>query len=75
MSEQKPSIGRVVILKHASSKKPGEPLLSSPALVLRVHEDGETVDLVVFMVNKSTVFRDRVEKGNSLEQWNWPERV
>ncbi len=74
MVEQKPSICRLVVFGHPSTKDRSGPMLESPAIVQKVNED-DTVDLVIFPVTGGTINRQRVEQGEGEYQWKWPPRV
>ena len=73
MTEQKPSICRMVVFNHPSTKDRSGPNVQSPAIVRKVNDDA-TVDLVIFMSQGGTIFRDKLEQGDGEYQWNWPPR-
>lgn len=72
MSEQKPSVGRMVHFR-ASDGDPGP----YPGIIVRVHwQDGETVDLVTFGPN--SLYHNHLVKFSAEPKagcWNWPPRV
>lgn len=74
MPADNPSIGRIVIFRHPSSKDTKQPILESPAIVLKVNDD-ETVDIVIFpVVGGSPWNRFKIEHGDGEYQWSWPTR-
>lgn len=74
MSEQKPSIGRIMIYNHPGSADGKFKPLKSPALVQAVNEDG-TVECVVFSIYGGLFFNHNVAVGEGPGQCNWPPRV
>jgi len=68
MSNQKPTIGRIVHYKGDLNEK------VLPAIVTSVHETETVVDLVMF--GKAGLgFREKVVQGLAKGQWSWPPRV
>jgi hydroxymethylpyrimidine pyrophosphatase-like HAD family hydrolase len=66
VSEQKPSIGRIVVYNHVD-------LGRVPAIIQAVMPD-ETVRLCVFGPAGVSIEYDR-SQGDGPFQWNWPPRV
>ena len=79
MTEQKPSIGRIVhynddpYLTARDSDGPG-PDRWLAALVVAVHSD-EAVNLVIWDEQGSQSFRSFVLYGTERYEWRWPPRV
>lgn len=72
---QKPSIGRVVHYVHVDDLAKPKPRIL-PALIIKVYDDEELVDLKAFDVEndygvKQVPFDEDGEQGT----WNWPPRV
>ncbi len=76
MSEQKPSIGRIVLFRSLSSNGASE----HPALITRAWSD-TCVNLTVFPDVGEPVLKTSVNQNESLEgpnqdlAWRWPPRV
>ena len=83
-SEQKPSIGRIVLYNHPGDATGTFERKQSPAIIQNVHDDG-TVDLYVMtaptwqdgvcVAGGGTYNNLKVEQGDGPLQWHWPERV
>lgn len=73
MSEQKPSIGRIVVYNHPGSADGKYPPSQSPAIIQNVAADG-SVRLFVFGP-KGQHMDDGLLQGDGPCQWNWPPRV
>lgn len=73
MSEQKPSIGRIVVYNHPGSADGKYPTTQSPAIIQNVAADG-SVRLFVFGP-KGQHMDDGLVQGDGPCQWNWPARV
>lgn len=79
---QKPSMGRMVIYKHAGSADGKYPPIESPAIIQRVctenpgRPEGElVVDLFVMSNTGGIFFAKSVLHGDAPSSWHWPERV
>ena len=73
MTEQKPSIGRIVIYNHPGSADGKYPPQQSPAIIQNVAADG-SVRLFVFGP-KGQHMDEGLTQGDGPTQWNWPARV
>lgn len=73
MTEQKPSIGRIVIYNHPGSADGKYAPTQSPAIIQHVAPDG-TCRLFVFGP-KGQHMDDGLAQGDGPCQWNWPPRV
>jgi hypothetical protein len=71
--EQKPSIGRVIVYNNPGSKDGTYPPTQSPALIVRVNEDG-TVLAHVF-TDKGSFIQPTLKQGDGPCEWNWPVRI
>ena len=78
-SEQKPSIGRIVVYNHPGSADGKFLPKQSPAIIQKVNTpigpNPVTVEMIVFSVYGGIFFNHNVEQGDGPSQWNWPERV
>ena len=74
MTEQKASIGRIVIFNHASQRSSTDNLLKSAALIIRVDE-GNKVDLAIFHQAGGILFKKGIDQGSGVDEWSWPQRV
>lgn len=80
MSEQQPSIGRIVIYNHPGSADGKYPPTKSPAIIQAVYPVSEVdgkknpVDLWVF--GPKGLHKDGpIYQGDGPCEWNWPPRV
>jgi hypothetical protein len=69
----KPTIGRIVIYNHPGPSDGKCPAQKSPAIIQNVAGDG-TVRLFAFGP-KGQHMDDGLHQGDGPCQWNWPERV
>jgi hypothetical protein len=74
MTEQKPSICRMVVYNHPGSADGKFPPKQSPAVIQKVNEDG-TCELFVMSTYGGILFNHDVEQGDGPSQWNFPPRV
>jgi len=74
MSDQKPSIGRVVIYNHPGDATGKFPPKQSPAIIQKVNDDG-TLELFVMSVYGGIFFNHNVKMGDGPTECNWPVRV
>lgn len=86
MSEQKPSMGRVVIYNHPGSADKKYPPMKSPAIIQNVYMTAvdpddpapgnhEVCDLFVMSGNNGIAFNKGCAEGEGPCQWNWPPRI
>ena len=86
MSEQKPSMGRVVIYNHPGSADGKYPPMKSPAIVQAVYTTAvdpenpapgnhEVCDLFVMSNTDGIFFAKGIPEGEDGSHWNWPPRV
>lgn len=76
MADQKPSIGRIVLYQRHGSPNGQHKAEPSPAVVTKVHDDGETCTL--FVMNPNGLYFDAATKhdeGGAPGTWRWPPRV
>ena len=77
MSEQKPSIGRIVLFRSLDSNGSKE----HPAIINRVWGDGPCVNLMVLPDCGAPISKTSVNQNESLTDggqdyaWRWPPRV
>ena len=78
MSDQKPTVGRIVhyfplsFAADGVTQIPGEP---AAAIIVHVHKDG-TVNLQAFFkLSAGSYFYPRVSQGDGPCQWNWPKKA
>jgi len=78
MSNQKPSIGRIVIYNHPGSADGRWGRKQSPAIVQAVNEDG-TTELFVMSVYGGIFFNHSVAESDINDPqpstWSWPARI
>lgn len=74
MSNQAPSICRMVVYNHPGSADGKYPPRKSPAVVQEVNEDG-SVNLFVMSVTGGIFFAQKCTEGEGGSQWNWPPRA
>jgi hypothetical protein len=72
MSEQKPSIGRIVIYKLPDAEPERNGTREHPAIITRVWTD-DCVNLTVFF--DATHSEPRTSQQRSAGRWDWPVRV
>jgi hypothetical protein len=70
----KPSIGRIVIVRHASVWGQANGADAYPAIITRVHSD-ECINVVAFVDGVAAVARTSLVLGTAPGQWHWPELV
>lgn len=71
---QRPSIGRIVLYKHAGSADGKYPPMVSPAIITQVHSD-TCVNLCVLSAGDGLFFPHSITQGDGPSQWSWPPRV
>jgi len=77
-TEQKPSIGRIVVYNHPGSADGKYPPMQSPAVVQKAKvfgDDVSTCDLFVMSVTGGIFFAKDIAQGDGPSTWNWPARV
>jgi len=78
MSEQKPSICRMVVYIHPASADGKYPPTESPAVVQAVYKDevnNKVCDLFVMSNTNGIFFAKAIQEGIDPSQWKWPSRT
>ena len=84
MSEQKASMGRIVIYNHPNKIEDGEHnVIKSPAIIMQAlqstEEQKERQEVNLFVISNAIrnplLFPENVEYGEGPNQWNWPLRI
>lgn len=73
--KQQPFIGRIVHYQRYGSPCGEHQSKPSPAIITDVHDDGETVQLMVFNPNGLYVNKTPYSEEPKPGHWNWPPRV
>lgn len=74
VSEQKPSLGRIVLYRVQSNDPPHNGSEFLPAVVVRVWSD-DMLNLKVLNDGNEDFWRTSSHRGDDAGQWNWPPRV